>query len=90
MNIPAIAMLGLLAVLQYPLWFGHGSVSDYLRLRQAIDAQQTENKRLQERAAALSAEVDDLKHGSSAVEERARTELGMIRRGESFYQIVTR
>jgi len=89
-NVPIVAMLGLLTVLQYPLWFGHGSVSEYLRLQQAIEAQRAENQGLRDRAAALSAEVDDLKEGQSAVEERARAELGMIRRGETFYQIVSR
>jgi cell division protein FtsB len=90
MNAPFAAMLVLLAALQYPLWFGHGGMAEYLQLRRAIATQQVENERLRERAVTLAAEVADLKHGLSAVEERARAELGMIRRGETFYQIVTR
>jgi len=84
--------LGLLIVvsllLQYPLWIGHGSVRDAWRLKQTVNSQRQENAALQARNDALEAEVRDLKAGLGAVEERARRELGMIRDGEIFYQIV--
>lgn len=58
------------------------------RLQQAIEDQKAENKKLSERNEALSAEVKDLKQGYEAIEERARSELGMIKKDETFYQIV--
>lgn len=85
----AIAVLAaVLLVLQYQLWIGHGSARDVWRLKQAVAAQRSENAALQQRNRALEAEVRDLKSGLAAVEERARRELGMIRAGEIFYQVV--
>lgn len=81
------SLLFLLLLLQGQLWFGQGSLPDLWRLQDAIEQQQVENRRLRERNAALAAEVADLKSGLEAIEERARTELGMIRRGETFYQV---
>ena len=83
-----LALLLLLALLQYQLWFGVGSVPDAMRLKSQVDAQTTENAGLVKRNAALAAEVADLKQGQAAIEERARTELGMVKQGETFYQIV--
>ena len=83
-----LALLLLLALLQYQLWFGVGSVPSAMRLRSQAEAQATENAGLAKRNAALQAEVADLKQGQAAIEERARTELGMVKKGESFYQIV--
>src|ERR1043166_7357588 len=77
---------GVLLVLQYPLWFGSGGVFAVWQLKHEIAVQRTENTKLKERNAALGAEVDDLKQGSAAIEERARTELGMVKKGETFYQ----
>jgi cell division protein FtsB len=81
-------LLGLLIILQYPLWLGNGSVAAVWRLHQQVKAQKTENGRLGERNQALIAEVIDLKHGLDAIEERARSELGMIKQGETFFQVV--
>ena len=81
-------LLALLLVLQYRLWFGRGGYVDVRRLEQELAAQRTENDRLLERNRSLQAEVDNLKKGLDAVEERAREELGMIREGETFYQVV--
>ena len=78
----------LLLLLQYKLWLGEGSLLEVWQLEQAIEAQQQENQRLRERNQALEAEVRDLKHGIDAVEERARSELGMIQKDETFYQII--
>ncbi len=79
---------GLLLVLQYPLWFGSGGVFAVWQLKREIATQQLENTKLRERNAVLEAEVSDLKQGSTAIEERARTELGMVKKGESFYQVI--
>jgi cell division protein FtsB len=82
------ALAGLLLILQYQLWIGHGSVRDVWRLKHAVSSQRQENEALHQRNETLEAEVKDLKSGLDAVEERARRELGMIRDGEVFYQIV--
>ncbi len=84
----SLFLLVLLLVLQVTLWFGDGSLPSVWRLQRAVTAQQAENAELAARNQQLEAEVEDLKQGLSAVEERARSELGMIRRGETFYQIV--
>ncbi len=84
-----IAALAILFVLlQFKLWFGDGSIKDGWRLKGAIAAQSSENSQLKERNQTLAAEVDDLKQGLEAIEERARNELGMIKKGETFYQVV--
>ncbi|MEW7980700.1 MAG: cell division protein FtsB [gamma proteobacterium symbiont of Phacoides pectinatus] len=79
----------LLLVLQYRLWVGEGSLAEVHLLKREIAAQQDELATLRERNRALEAEVLDLKQGLQAIEERARSELGMIREGEIFYQVVT-
>ncbi|MDX1442474.1 MAG: cell division protein FtsB [Gammaproteobacteria bacterium] len=81
------SLLFLLLLLQGQLWFGQGSLPDLWRLQDAIEQQQDENSELRERNESLAAEVADLKSGLEAIEERARTELGMIREGETFYQV---
>lgn len=78
----------LLVLLQYRLWVGDGSLAEVWELYQQVEAQREENQRLRERNQALEAEVTDLKQGLDAIEERAREELGMIRDGETFYQII--
>jgi cell division protein FtsB len=70
------------------LWFGNGGAFALKELRHELAQQRQENQRLRERNLALGAEVLDLKLGLEAVEERARAELGMVRRGETFYQLV--
>lgn len=86
-----IAFLGLLLLaLQFRLWVGEGSFADVARLRQAVAAQQAQNRDLEQRNAALSAEVSDLRSGLAAVAELARTQLGMIGPDETFYQVVGR
>ena len=74
--------------LQYRLWVGEGSLAEVHNLRQEISRQKTELERLHRRNQVLEAEVRDLKTGLDALEERARTELGMIRKGEVFYQVI--
>jgi len=88
MKLLAIVLATLIALIQYPLWFGKGS---WLRVREVerqIRTQREVNKRLQARNAALDAEVRDLKQGLGAVEERARSELGMIKQDEIFFQVL--
>lgn len=79
----------LLAGLQYRLWLGEANLLHVRQLKRQIADQQVENERLQQRNQRLEAEVRDLKKGLSAIEERARSDLGLIRRDEVFYQLVT-
>ena len=81
-------LLVLLLMLQYRLWVGDGSLAEVWDLYQQVETQRDENQRLLERNQALEAEVQDLKQGLEAIEERAREELGMIKEGETFYQII--
>jgi len=83
-----ITLTVLLGLLQYDLWFGEGSLPDLWQLQQSIEQQKTENQGLKERNASLEAEVNDLKQGLHAVEERARSELGMVKKDEVFIQVV--
>ena len=85
---PVPILLLVLLLLQGKLWTGAGGWRDARNLRATVDAQRIENARLQQRNDALSAEVEDLKSGETAVEERARSELGMIKPGETFYRVV--
>ncbi|MCC5826696.1 cell division protein FtsB [Alkalimonas sp.] len=89
MRLLTIALLILLLLLQYRLWFGQHSVSDYLQLTQQLEQQALANEELAKRNRLLLADVDDLRLGLEAIEERARNELGMIRDDEVFFRIVT-
>lgn len=80
--------LALLMVLQLRLWAGDGSIAALWELERALDAQRAENAVLEKRNAALAAEVQDLKSGIAVVEARARSELGMIGPGETFFLVV--
>jgi len=79
----------LLIALQLKLWVGEGGMRDLRALRARVAAQDAENAKLKQRNQALAAEVQDLKHGQAAIEARARSELGLIKPGETFYQVVT-
>ena len=83
-----LLLVSMLALVQFRLWVGDKSLVEVWRLRQAIDQQTSENALLQSRNQRLEAEVRDLKTGLDAVEERARLELGMIRKDEIYFQIV--
>lgn len=83
-----VALLALLAFLQWRLWWGEGGRRAVGHLQSQVAAQTRENGGLKQRNDALAAEVEDLKSGEAAVEERARSELGMIRPGETFYRVV--
>ncbi len=83
----AIALAGLLLLIQYPLWLGKGGWLRVWELDRQLAAQKGTNKRLEARNASLDGEVRDLRQGLFAVEERARYELGMVRPDEIFVQI---
>ena len=84
----ALVLLAVLLLLQIKLWVGEGGWRQVEQLEASVATQQEENRKLEQRNAALAAEVDDLKQGQAAVEERARAELGMIKPGEAFYRVV--
>jgi len=79
-------LLVLMLVLQYRLWVGQGSLAEVSALKRDMAEQKVDIERLKSRNQALRAEVDGLKRGLDAVEALARSELGMIRDGETFYQ----
>ena len=81
-------LLCLLLMLQYRLWFGKNSVPDYLSMQQEVIEQREQNANLQQRNSLLKADIEDLKIGLDAAEERARNELGLIKQGETFYRIL--
>ena len=83
-----VIVLVLLALLQYRLWFSPGGMADVTELKQAQQELVRGNDHLRERNASLAAEVIDLKHGLEAVEERARSDMGMVKSDEVFYQII--
>ncbi len=82
------ALVAVLLLLQYRLWLSNDGVRELSRLSEAVERQKAENAELEERNEQLVAEVADLKAGMAAIEERARSELGMIGRNETFYQVV--
>jgi cell division protein FtsB len=83
-----VVLLLLLGGLQYRLWVGEGSLAQVSSLNKQIADQQGENERLLERNRILEAEVRELKQGMETVEERARQELGMVKEGETLYQLI--
>ena len=83
-----LALVAMLLLLQYRLWFGGGSLREVRHLQQRLENMTQEAQKLRERNQALEAEVVDLKEGLDAVEERARQDLGMIKPDEVFIQIV--
>jgi len=90
MKILALLLLGLVLALQYRLWMADGGMREVWHLRQEVASQTDENTKLKERNRTLAAEVQDLKKGKSAIEERARTDLGMVGANETFFQVAER
>ncbi|MFA5676796.1 MAG: cell division protein FtsB [Pseudomonas sp.] len=82
-----VISLALFAVLQYRLWVGEGSLAHVTQLKQDIASQKSENEKLLERNRVLTAEVIELKQGLETIEERARHELGMVKEGETLFQL---
>ena len=90
LRIIVLVLIALLAWLQYRLWFGNGGAREVEALQRQVREQAHANAGLKQRNDTLAAEVVDLKSGEAAVEERARSELGMIKPGETFYRVVDR
>ena len=88
MRVIVFVLVVLLIYLQYILWFSKGGIRDEQMLKRTVDQQQAEINALKERNQALGAEVLDLKQGMEAIEELARSEMGMIKDGESFFQLI--
>lgn len=88
MKLVTLILVVLIVALQYPLWLGKGSWLRVWEVDRQLREQTLANQKLQARNAALDAEVRDLKQGLGAIEERARSELGMIKQNEIFFQIL--
>ena len=88
LSVLLVLLVAMLAFLHYRLWLGEGGRRSVAVLAERVDQQAHETEGLQQRNDALAAEVEDLKSGEAAVEERARSELGMIKPGETFYRVV--
>ena len=85
---PLFFLVTLLTLVQYPLWLGKGGWLDVWELKRSIKAQKRYNEKLEIRNAGLEAQLQDLKNGYDALEELARSELGMIGSGEVFYRVI--
>lgn len=86
MRIITIILAALILLLQYPLWLGKGGWLKVHDLGQQVEEQKLANQKLQERNALMDAEVRDLKQGTEAIESIARSQMGMIKQGETFFQ----
>lgn len=88
MRVLLVILVVVIALLQIKMWFGEGGFRDVQRLAVRVEEQAAENEILDQRNRELQAEVEDLRQGLQAIEERARSELGMIKENEEFYQVV--
>ncbi|ASG02771.1 cell division protein FtsB [Vibrio sp. V09_P4A23P171] len=88
MRLFAVTLALLFGLLQYDLWLGKNGIADYRTIVDEIDVQQQVNENLTLRNSEMFVEIDDLRQGLDAIEERARHELGMIKAGETFYRLV--
>jgi|TARA_B110000967_G_C18736432_1_gene485345 cell division protein FtsB len=80
----------LILLIQYPLWAGRGGWYNVIQLTSKYEVQKKINDELKKQNNALRAEVNDLKKGTDAIEERAREELGMIKKGETYFQVINK
>ena len=90
MKILILVLIILLIGLQYKLWFGDGSLSEVVQLSNELESQKEKLRLLEERNKILEAQVLDLQNGLDAIEEKARNDLGMIKEGETFIQLIPR
>ena len=88
LKIVIIVLALLFTALQYQLWFGEGSWPRAQAVREKFELQMSENEKLQQSNATMEAEVLDLKTGLDAIEERARVDLGLVRQGDEYFQII--
>ncbi|WP_343841043.1 cell division protein FtsB [Bowmanella denitrificans] len=84
----SLVLVTLLGMLQYRLWFGKHSIPDYWQMKEEAQQMAMQNAKLVQRNNLLKADIQDLKLGLEAIEERARNELGLIKEGETFYRIL--
>lgn len=87
-NLLPVLLLGILLVLQYRLWLEPGGIVEMVRLKKQLATEQLENEKLKKRNQMILLQVQQLQKNQDAVELRARQELGMIKKGETFYQVV--
>jgi cell division protein FtsB len=83
-----IILVALFLLLQYELWFSHGGIKSIMHMNDSIAVQQAQNHKAADRNKALVSDIRDLKSGNEAIEERARNNLGLVKKGETFYQVV--
>jgi len=88
MRILLAVLVAVFLLLQFKMWFGEGGYRDVQRLAERVEQQARENEMLAQRNRELQAEVEDLRQGLQAIEERARSELGMVKDDEEFYQVI--
>lgn len=88
MRVFSVLLFGLLVLMQAKLWAGKNGVNDYRQVQDEITIQSSVNSELRKRNDEMFAEIDDLRQGLDAIEERARHELGMVKEGETFYRII--
>lgn len=88
MRLLTVLLAVLFGLLQYRLWFGQHSVNDYLRQQSELQSLQASNLQLEKRNRLLRADVADLQQGLDAIEERARNELGLIKKDEVFFRLI--
>lgn len=89
MRVFTLLLLLLLACLQYTFWAGKNGMSDYQRVKADVAQETLANAQLRDRNQQMYAEIDDLKAGGEAIEEKARNELGLVKPDETFYRIVS-
>ena len=87
-NVVPVILLILLLFLQYRLWFQSGGIADMIHLKKRLAAEQLINEKLKQRNDELFLQIQGLQKNQDAMESRARSELGMIKKGETFYQVV--
>ncbi|CAM2941180.1 cell division protein FtsB [Vibrio rarus] len=88
MRVFSILLLALLIFMQATLWIGKNGINDYRHVKDEVAIQSSVNAELRKRNDEMFAEIDDLKQGLDAIEERARHELGMVKKDETFYRII--
>ncbi|MDN7123596.1 cell division protein FtsB [Pseudidiomarina terrestris] len=88
MRLLKLFLFVLLVVLQYRLWFGKNSLPEYWHLQEDVARQEQTNQKLRQRNQVLIADIEDLREGEVALEERARNELGLIKQDETFFRLI--
>jgi cell division protein FtsB len=88
MKIVLIILVGIFLILQYQLWFAKNGVVQAWRVEKQVKSLEQKNDELHQRNTDLASEIDSLKKGGAAIETRARSDLGMVKKGEVFYQVV--